>query len=264
MYLKEDRLDVSKLYFHGSKSPRKSDIEKPSTRYPFYITTDLHYSMAFATKSNSSVGGDRALRFGDTGYVYVIAVNPSAEMFDFRKDSKSGHPVMRKIFPGFLFDLVYSISGQDISDIYMFGQGLMDYFYPVAADLSLSETSSKFREHQKKICDFYFKEDLDRYLDDVGETHQILEFIFDKLKNLGYDGIITSETDIFNDRKNLTVSTDFAVGLWNASGFSISGAPLKYRFCKKINPDFVQNRTSASALEKAREYLRIYGKIFKV
>lgn len=261
MKLTEDKFDMSKMYFHGSKSVRKSDINAPSTRYPFYITRDLHYSMAFATKPHSSVGGNRAIKYDDTGYVYVIAVNPQAELFDFRKDAQSGYPVMRKVFPGSFVDLVVK-KYSDASDIYMFGSWALNYLYPIVIDMNLHQTSPEFQTHYKQLCDFYFKEDLDRYLDENGEVHQLLEFIFDKLKDFGYDGVITSETDNFNG-KSISVSTDYAVGLWNTSGFSISGAPLKYRFCKKINPKFINNETDISALEKAEKYIQTYKRLFQ-
>lgn len=51
--LAETKIDKSKIYFHGSSEARVEKLEAPSFLHPFYVTSDLHYAMAFCTKSQS-------------------------------------------------------------------------------------------------------------------------------------------------------------------------------------------------------------------
>ena len=50
-FLAETEIDKSKIYFHGSSEARVEKLEAPSCKHPFYVTPDLHYAMAFCTKS---------------------------------------------------------------------------------------------------------------------------------------------------------------------------------------------------------------------
>lgn len=248
--LSEDSIDTQKVYFHGSKSAKKTAIDKPSCRYPFYITSDLHYAMAFATKGFSSVGGNRHIDYGSSGYVYVISINSRAKVYDFRRDSSSGFPVFSKIFPKNLIEVVMQNFDSPPTDIYDFSQAMLSYFWPIRANEPVSRCSSEFKQHMDEFISYYDANNLDDYIDDEGECHSFMEFIFEKLDDLNYDGIITSEQDLNLDT-NTKTTTDYAIGLWNAAGFSISGAPLKYSLCKKINPTFIDNYTSESAILKA-------------
>ena len=85
--LLESRLDMSKLYFHGSSEARAKSLQAPSRLHPFYVSSDLHYAMAFCTKTQSSTGKyDIAKKFtpSDENYAYVVTMNPRCKVFDFR------------------------------------------------------------------------------------------------------------------------------------------------------------------------------------
>jgi hypothetical protein len=91
MQLNETKIDASKLYFHGSSEPKISKLDAPSFEHPFYVTTDLHYAMAFCTKTQSSTGeyASKKLNFtpSSQNYVYVVSLNPSIKLLDFRDHS---------------------------------------------------------------------------------------------------------------------------------------------------------------------------------
>lgn len=55
-FLTETKIDSRKLYFHGSSESRVNELKAPSFEHPFYVTTDLHYAMAYCTKSASNTG----------------------------------------------------------------------------------------------------------------------------------------------------------------------------------------------------------------
>ena len=50
------KVDSRKIWFHGSSEARVTQLDAPSFEHPFYVTSDLHYAMAFCTKSSSSTG----------------------------------------------------------------------------------------------------------------------------------------------------------------------------------------------------------------
>ena len=54
--LNEKEVDISKIYFHGSSEAKVDRLEAPSYEHPFYVTSDLHYAMAFCTKNCSNTG----------------------------------------------------------------------------------------------------------------------------------------------------------------------------------------------------------------
>ena len=54
--LAETKIDKSKIYFHGSSEARVEKLEAPTFEHPFYVTSDLHYAMAFCTKNCSNTG----------------------------------------------------------------------------------------------------------------------------------------------------------------------------------------------------------------
>ncbi len=85
--LLESTLDMSKLYFHGSSEAKAKSLQAPSCLHPFYVSSDLHYAMAFCTKTHSSTGKyeiDKKFTPSNENYAYVMTINPSCKVFDFR------------------------------------------------------------------------------------------------------------------------------------------------------------------------------------
>lgn len=89
----ESKIDTRKLYFHGSSEKRVTKLDPPSFEHPFYVTTDLHYAMAFCTKSSSSTGKyvdiEKKFTPSDSNYVYVVTLKPNCKVLDYRRESSA-------------------------------------------------------------------------------------------------------------------------------------------------------------------------------
>ena len=86
--MRQSKVDTSAIWFHGSSEARVSKLEAPSFEHPFYVTSDLHYAMAFCTKKQSNTGDytHRELKFtpAEQNYVYAVTLKPTIKVFDFR------------------------------------------------------------------------------------------------------------------------------------------------------------------------------------
>lgn len=89
----ESSIDKTKIYFHGSASKKFDTIKTPSYEHPFYVTPDIKYAAAFATKRYSSTGSYSKIdeicfekSDADT-YIYIISLNPNAKFLDIRNST---------------------------------------------------------------------------------------------------------------------------------------------------------------------------------
>jgi hypothetical protein len=52
------------------------------------------------------------------------------------------------------------------------------------------------------------------------------------------------------------VTTDYAIGIFDKSGLDIVGlVPMRYKWLKKINPDYWYNSTSETAVQKIKRFI---------
>ena len=127
-FLVETEIDKSKIYFHGSSEARVEKLEAPSCKHPFYVTPDLHYAMAFCTKSQSSTGDydvEKTFTPSSKNFVYVVSIKPSCNVFDFRDKASLEFKKLYSIVDKEIVDWVLSSADDlDFDDIYEFIIGL--------------------------------------------------------------------------------------------------------------------------------------------
>jgi hypothetical protein len=106
-YLVETKVDQSKLYFHGSSEAKVDKLQAPSFRHPFYVTSDLHYAMAFCTKIQSQTGDYNEEKIynknPDENFVYVVTLKSTCKVFDFRDHTTVEFEKLFKLFDEELF-----------------------------------------------------------------------------------------------------------------------------------------------------------------
>jgi hypothetical protein len=106
-YLVETKVDQSKLYFHGSSEAKVDKLQATSFRHPFYVTSDLHYSMAFCTKIQSQTGDYNEEKIynknPDENFVYVVTLKSTCKVFDFRDHTTVEFEKLFKLFDEELF-----------------------------------------------------------------------------------------------------------------------------------------------------------------
>ena len=125
MQLNETKIDISKIYFHGSSESRVTQLEAPSYEHPFYVTTDLHYAMAFCTKDSSSTGEwkDKTKTYTpySQNFVYVVTLKSDCNVFDFRDKKSSEFKKFYDVIDKDIVDWVLDSSEKyDRDDIYEF------------------------------------------------------------------------------------------------------------------------------------------------
>ena len=117
-FLQESSPLTNYMYFHGT-ARENFKLEKPSFEHPFYVTADVHYAMAFSTKTHSSTDNneegendrDFEIEFretNDNNYIYIVSLKPEAKLIDFRDPGSEEYnkvvnlfsktPVLRTIF----------------------------------------------------------------------------------------------------------------------------------------------------------------------
>ena len=224
----ESKVDKNAVFFHGSSEERMTRIDKPSYEHPFYVTDDIHYAMAFCTKSGSSTGdweGGAHKHFtpSDDNFVYVVSLKDDAEFYDFRKDSHGdAFPIMKKIIPEkvikFVRKRLRADSDEiDTHDIYTFvaqllGDAILPFFR-FKGDFSAYENdydsymSKPFLIKHPELTPMTYEEffDVARMIHDFkistatySEVHKVMAHILKALHKMGFKGIMTSEKD-FND-----------------------------------------------------------------
>jgi hypothetical protein len=278
------KIDKDTLYFHGSSEARVDKLQAPSFEHPFYVTSDLHYAMAFCTKSQSMTGDwtDRDLSFkpANENYVYVVTLNPSMKVFDFR-DQRSFE--FKRAF-GDLIDpeLIKWMNGNSnldtAHDIYEFCVVLDSLF------ANLKSTKFSWLEYSKtigasssnpltpklylKACDVVKKLNLDRDTLHELDIHNIMAPILRHLSKKGYHAVRTSERDANEEMKfkheRHEVTTNDAIGVFDVNGLDLLClVPMKYAYLKKINPRYLEDTTSEDAKAKVRRFVAIYRKIIE-
>lgn len=252
--LNEATIDPTKLYFHGSSEARVDHLDAPSYEHPFYVTSDLHYAMAFCTKQMSSTGEWKGITKtftpADKNYVYIVTMDKSAKLFDFRDRKNKEFADLAKVIPTWILKKV--IGNMMATDIYDFCVDLYfgiikhiiltddyeDYsrFYKVNAMHELSGTPKLTEKEYDDAYQFCrklgYKEEMD--------IHEVMAPILKGLHKLGYKGIITTEIDS-NDEDDTRhdVRTKYAIGVFDASAMDrLCLTPMKYKWLKKVNPTY--------------------------
>lgn len=267
------------LYFHGSSEARVSSLKTPSFEHPFYVTSDLHYAMAFCTKDCSQTGDweeEKTFTPASQNYVYVVTLKPGCNLFDFRDHSSAEFKKLYKVVDQELVEWIVKRNSKsfDMSDIFEFVAALQGSVVKLV-DMSQAnylEYTKLFRAEPElmtpklflKACAFCKRSRLYGTWGDFS-IHQTMAPILEGLQKQGFHAILTRETD-FNDeeRHSSKVTTNYAIGIFDPAGLDLmSLTPLKYKWLKKINPTYLQNSTSESSAEKIRKFIERYKKIVK-
>ena len=107
-----------------------------------------------------------------------------------------------------------------------------------------------------KACSFLKKvELLGKY--EQYDTHQVMEPILGFLQQQGFHGVLTREVD-FNDETmpSTRVTTGYAIGIFDKAGLDMVGlVPMRYKWLKKINPDYLHNSTGETASQKTKRFI---------
>ena len=273
----ETKIDQNLIYFHGSSEAKVEKLEAPSFEHPFYVTSDLHYAMAFCTKNCSNTGewnSQKIFTPASQNYVYVVSLKPDCQIFDFRDKESQEFKKLYKIIDKDIVDWIFSNNnfGFDMDDIYEFTGALaMSILKPI------SESHGKYLEYSKlysredhimtpklfsKACYFVESNGLSNAYENF-DTHQIMAPLLNGLNKLGFQGILTKEYDYNDETKpSLKVSTNYAIGIFDVSGLDQLGlVPMKYAWLKKINPSYLQNATTDSANQKIKRFIQLYKKL---
>lgn len=281
MTLNETKIDLSKIYFHGSSEPKLSKLDAPSYEHPFYVTTDLHYAMAFCTKNSSSTGDwdiQKTFTPSSQNFVYVVTLAPNCNVFDFRDKKNTEFNKFYSIIDKDIVDWVLQSEDKfDHNDIYEFINALQfEIFKPIEEDTTYSmyydrrtnASGHAFNPHERimpkelfeKAYAFMHANGLEHAYRDM-DIHEIMAPILKKLNLLGFQGILTTEHD--NNEENFSrVTTRYAIGIFDASGLDqLSLIPMKYSWLKKINPTYMQDKTSQNANEKIKRFIQLYKQI---
>lgn len=52
------------------------------------------------------------------------------------------------------------------------------------------------------------------------------------------------------------VTTEYAIGIFDVNGLDILGlVPMKYEWLKKVNPSYLEDKTSSTAYEKIKRFI---------
>lgn len=284
--LAETKIDKSKIYFHGSSEARVDHLEAPSFEHPFYVTSDLHYAMAFCTKSQSSTGDyevKKTFTPADQNYVYVVTLKPTCQVFDFRDKSSPEFKKLYSIIDKEIVDWVLnSANDLDFDDIYEFIIGLDQELLSKIENYSTYQqyyeashyTSGKPLETIGKVITQSVFEKAKSFAFSNGiqkaselDIHETMAPILKKLNRLGFQGVLTKEHD-YNDEVNwihitpAKVTTDYAIGIFDKAGLDLLClVPMRYKWLKKINPDYWYNSTSETASQKIKRFIQLYKKI---
>lgn len=274
------KLDKNGLYYHGSSEAKVKRISPPSYKHPFYLTTDLHYAMAFCTKSMSSTGEydvQKSYTPADSNFVYVVTLKPNCKIFDFRDRSSAEFADFYKILDRSLVEWVDQADTQsNDKDIYEFCASmitsLLDPVYDSGSNYlkycqmysgSSSEEDLMPPSLFLKACAFA-KSSIVKEATVNRSVHRLMAVILKGLDKLGYHGIATIECDFNNEmpRYAKKVSTQLAIGIFDKTGLDmVSIVPMKYTWLKKINPKYLEDCTSSDANSKARRYVQIYNQL---
>ena len=283
------KIDKNAVFFHGSSEERMTRIDKPSYEHPFYVTVDIHYAMAFCTKSESSTGeweegAHKHFTPANDNFVYVVSLKDDAEFYDFRKDSHGdAFPIMKKIIPEKVIKFVRRRmqagafrDETDERDIYAFvaqllGDAILPFFR-FKGDFSAyendydSNVSIDLREKHKELTPMTYDEffDVARMIHDFkiststySEVHKVMAHILKALHKMGFKGIMTSEKDFNDEHYGTQVTTDYAIGIFDVSAMDIIGlVPMRYKWLKKITP--IDKQANESANQKIKRYIKLY------
>lgn len=282
MQLNETKIDTSKIYFHGSSEARVQTLEAPSYEHPFYISPDLHYAMAFCTKDSSSTG-EYSIKKEFTpfsqNFVYVVTLNPSCKVFDFRNHDSAEFKKIYKIIDKDLVDWIKIVNASG-----EFGEFNLNDIYEFIAALELivikpvDESHANYLEYGKlyaksknqmspkmflKACSFVKKNGLYGASKNY-DTHQIMAPVLKGLHTLGFYGVLTVEHDYNEeiDGSSALVTTDYAIGIFDKNGLDmLSLVPMKYEWLKKINPSYLDNHSVESSTSKVKRFIQLYKSI---
>ena len=281
MTLNETKVDLSKIYFHGSSEPKISKLDAPSYEHPFYVTTDLHYAMAFCTKKCSSTGDwgiQKTFTPSSQNFVYVVTLAPNCNVFDFRDKTSAEFKKFYSIIDKDIVDWTLQSEDKfDHSDIYEFINALQfeilkpieeDTTYSMYYDRRTNASGHALNPHERtmpkelfeKAYAFMHANGLEHAYRDM-DIHEIMAPILKKLNSLGFQGILTAEHD--NNEENFSsVTTSYAIGIFDVSGLDqLSLIPMKYSWLKKINPTYMQDKTSQNTNEKIKRFIQLYKQI---
>ena len=282
MQLNETKIDMSKIYFHGSSEARVAKLEAPSYEHPFYVTTDLHYAMAFCTKDSSSTGEWKGHSKKYTPYsqnfVYAVTLKTDCNVFDFRDKKSSEFKKFYDVIDKDIVDWVLdSNETYDRNDIYEFIVQLnVDVFGPLDEDKTYDEycerrytISGKLVHPEIRVMSRKLYNKCQKFIEKYGfqnayrelDIHEIMAPLLKKLNQLGFQGICTSEHDI-NEEFLAKVTTEYAIGIFDVNGLDIlSLVPMKYEWLKKVNPSYLEDKTSSTAYEKIKQFIQLYKRI---
>ena len=282
MQLSETKIDISKIYFHGSSEARVAKLEAPSYEHPFYVTTDLHYAMAFCTKDSSSTGEWKGHSKKYTPYsqnfVYAVTLKTDCNVFDFRDKKSSEFKKFYDVIDKDIVDWVLdSNETYDRNDIYEFIVQLnVDVFGPLDEDKTYDEycerhytISGKPVHPEIRVMSKQLYNKCQKFIEKYGfqnayrelDIHEIMAPLLKKLNQLGFQGICTSEHDI-NEEFLAKVTTEYAIGIFDVNGLDIlSLVPMKYEWLKKVNQSYLEDKTSSTAYEKIKRFIQLYKRI---
>lgn len=278
------KVDSSKIWFHGSSEARINQIQSPSFEHPFYVTTDLHYAMAFCTKDSSNTGDwdvQKTFTPASQNYVYVVSLKPNCKIFDFRNQKNSEFKELYKIIDKDIVDWVLESKDTfDRKDIYEFIITLqLEVLQPIEEDKTYSMYYDRrtnaaghlndpyerlmSKELFEKAAAFMHSNGLEHAYRDM-DIHEIMAPILKKLNKLGFHGILTVEHDSNNERKySSRVTTTYAVGMFDVAGLDQLGLiPMRYSWLKKINPTYLQDMTTDDANQKIKRFIQLYKEMF--
>lgn len=280
--IEEKLVDQTKLWFHGSSESRVSKFDPPSFLHPFYVSADLHYAMAFCTKTGSSTGDyeqQKTYTSSDKNYVYVVTIDPKCNVFDFRDHSTSEFKKLFKIIDKDVYDWLQSFTSKkdgtiDFQDIYEFCIALQCYLMQ-RIDISNAnylEYCKKFPNDKDlvemtprtflKACKFVKTNNLFGKYNSF-DIHQVMAEILKALGKIKFHGVLTREHDFNDEHSNSTgsvqVTTNNAIGIFDKAGLDLlSIVPMKYSWLKKINSTYLKDKTSDSAYEKVKTFIQKY------
>lgn len=284
--IEEKLVDQTKIWFHGSSESKVDKLDAPSFLHPFYITSDLHYAMAFCTKTSSNTGEYQQKKTytpPDKNYVYVVTVDPKCNVLDFRDHSTEEFKKLFTIIDKDVYDWLRNFSAKsgkegttiDFQDIYEFCIALQCYLMQRIdmSDANYLKYCKKFSGDKDiieltpktflKACKFIKSNGLFKKYNSF-DIHQVMTVILKALSKKGFHGVLTQEHD-FNDEPSLSrnpsklVTTSNAIGIFDKDGLDLlSIVPLKYSWLKKINPTYLEDKTSASAYQKVRTFIQKY------
>ena len=238
-------LDLSKTYFHGSSGPKLKKLDEPTCRHPFYVTSDLHYAMAFCTKSHSQTGEyekeEKTFNLNpDDNFVYIVKIKPNINVFKFKANELN-------IFSKELLEWITKINQNtfDFDDIYEFCNAIQLFMHKAISRSNANYlkyiTSNEHKYLMPKnvyleACSFLKENNLFGDYTQY-DTHEVMEPILKKLKNENYNAVLTKETDyIFqNYKKPIKVTTKNSIAIFNSECLDLNNiTPIPFKKLKKL------------------------------